>query len=281
MKEYKYFNQYNYPNVLYPSKQNPKATIKSGGCGPTAMAMVVSSMTEVIVDPVDMALLARRVGARVNGGTDIIALSKAVSIYELVFKTTNDEAELIDHLRKGGMSIANVGGNRKGYIGVFSNEGHFIVVAGLTAEGKAIVLDPGYYKDKYNLAGRKGKVTISGNQCICDVSVLGKDTENRSPSYVLFSHKVQDETPVNIAVVIPGYLKKDRSYGPAREILGALGIPYSWDADTHSIVVKETKVPVVVKDGGRGYALVADLAKAIGGSAIWDEDHVVVKGGDN
>lgn len=183
-----YFNQNNYANIPYPSSESPKATIKTGGCGPTCGAMIVSNLTGKTVDPPAMAQYAISKGARVSGGTEMNVLAKAISAdYGLMIDVTSDELALITHLKAGGWAIANVGGDRRGYTGVFSNGGHYIVVSGLTPAGKVIVLDPGYYVGKFNKAGRVGKVRVNGNYCICDISVLAKDTESRSPSYWLFS----------------------------------------------------------------------------------------------
>ena len=46
-----YYNQADsrWANHPYPSRELPKATIKSGGCGPTCAAMVVSSFKETII----------------------------------------------------------------------------------------------------------------------------------------------------------------------------------------------------------------------------------------
>lgn len=197
---FKYFNQNNYPNVPYPSPELPKATVKSGGCGVVCASMIVSNLTDQTVFPPQMAAYAIDKKARVSGGTDMNVLAKALSAdYGLPFKTTNDENLLREHLKSGGMAVANVGGNRPGYTGVFSDGGHYVVVAGLMADGKVIVLDPGYYAGKFNLAARKGKVLVQGNHCICDMSVLAKDTENRSPAYWLFERKVAD---------VPEWMKK-------------------------------------------------------------------------
>lgn len=187
----KYFNQNNYRNVPYPSKTLPKATVASGGCGVVSAAMIVSNLTGQVVTPDKMASYAMNKGARVVGGTDMLTLAKALVIdYPLDYLTTNDENKLLQHLKSGGMAIANVGGNRPGYTGVFSDGGHFIVVAGISQNGKVIVLDPGYYPGKFNKPGRIGKVTVvDGYQCICDMVVLAKDTENRSPAYYLFSRR--------------------------------------------------------------------------------------------
>jgi hypothetical protein len=193
MMAYKYFNQYNYANIPYPSPTLPNATVSSGGCGVVCASMIVSNLTDKIVDPVAMAAYAQKKRARVVGGTDMNLLAKALCIdYPLTYRTTNDENQLLDHLRKGGMAVANVGGNRPGYTGVFSDGGHYVIVAGLNNDGRVIVLDPGLYNGKFNKKGRKGKVTVKGNECLCDMSVLAQDTANRSPAYWLFERKVEE-----------------------------------------------------------------------------------------
>lgn len=198
--KYKYYNQNNYKNVPYPSPSLPKATVKSGGCGVVCSSMIVENLTSHKMSPITMAKYAISKGARVNGGTDMNVLAKSICAdYGLSFTITNDENKLINHLKSGGMAIANVGGNRSGYIGVFSDGGHYITVVEINNNGKVIILDPGYYVGKYNKVGRKGKVTMNGNECICDISVLAKDTENRSPAYWLFERKVEE---------VPDWMKK-------------------------------------------------------------------------
>jgi hypothetical protein len=196
---YIYFNQNAYPNVPYPSPSLPKATVKSGGCGPTCGAIIVSNLTSQTIDPAHMASFAIKCGARVNGGTDMNRLAKAISEeFGIKFTATNDETVLAQHLRAGGMAIANVGGDRAGYTGVFSNGGHYIVVAGMS-DDNVIILDPGFYNGKFLKAGRRGKVTVKGNECICSMFVLSADTANRSPQYWLFERKVEE---------VPEWMKK-------------------------------------------------------------------------
>lgn len=195
-----YFNQNNYGGVKYPAPGYPNATVKSGGCGPTCAAMIVSNLTGQVVDPKAMAAFAIQHGARVSGGTDMDKLAKAIcEHYGLQFKTTSDENTLLAHLKAGGMAIANVGGNRGNYTGVFSDGGHYVVAAGVASDGRIVILDPGYYAGKFNKAGRKGKVTVQGNNCLCDISVLGQDTSNRNPAYWLFERKVEE---------VPEWMKK-------------------------------------------------------------------------
>jgi len=142
MTIYKYYNQNNYSNIPYPSLELPNATVKTGGCGVVSSVIIINNMTDKIVTPEFMAKYSIAHNARNNGGTDLHVLAKAICLdYGLTFKTTIDENQLMNHLKSGGMAICNVGGNRSGYIGVFSNGGHFIVAAGLTTDGKVIILD--------------------------------------------------------------------------------------------------------------------------------------------
>lgn len=184
------------------------------------------------MDPPTMAKYAIKNGARVSGGTDMNKLAKAIcQDYDLTAKTTNDEKELLEHLKAGGMAIANVGGDRKGWTGVFSDSGHFVVVAAATGNTVS-VMDPSFYRTKFNKAGRRGKVTVSGNYCNCGISVLAADTANRTPSYYLFSKKevadmkIKEFKDVPVVVkgkAIPGALINGETWVPIRKVAEPLG----------------------------------------------------------
>lgn len=47
-------------------------------------------------------------------------------LYDLDFSTTNRVKKAMQHLKNGGSVIANVGGDREGYTGVFSHGGHYV-----------------------------------------------------------------------------------------------------------------------------------------------------------
>lgn len=194
MVDYKYYNQRQYDHTPYPSSSNKTATVKSGGCGVCCGAMIVANLTEQAVDIPAWAQYCINIGARVSGGTDMRKLAKAICRdYGLIYETTNDSDQLLQHLAAGGMAVANVSGNRKGYTGVFSDSGHYIVVAG--AEGKRVnVLDPALYAGKFSRAGRKGKVVVHGNLCQCDLAVLTQDVYGRTPSYYLFKREAEQMT---------------------------------------------------------------------------------------
>lgn len=203
MADYKYYNQRDYPNTPYPSPSSKTATVKSGGCGVCCGAMIIANLTGQMVDIPAFAQYCIKSGARVSGGTDMRRLANVVcKDYGLTCETTNDSGKLLAHLSAGGMAVANVSGNRKGYTGVFSDSGHYVVVA--AAEGDTLsVLDPAMYAGKYNLAGRKGKVAVEGDVCKCDVSVLAKDVYGRSPAYYLFSRE-EEYTVEDLVVSVKG-----------------------------------------------------------------------------
>ncbi len=227
----KYYNQNKYSSIKYPSTANKNATVKTSGCGVCCVSMIVENMTGKNFPPAAAAAFSIQHGARVAGGTDMHKLSAAIAqIYGLTVEKTSDETKLVAHLKAGGMAIANVGGDRTGYKGVFSNIGHFIVVAGLK-NNRLIILDPGYYSGKFNKQGRAGKVIVgSNNELYTTAAVLDVDTKNRTPSYYLFK-KEGAEMKVNQTFKLPdgrkitmqGLCQNDTNYTPVRKILEALG----------------------------------------------------------
>ena len=180
-----YYNQNNYANVPYPSAGNPTATVKTGGCGVCCASMIVEGLTGKTWPPEESAKYAIKAGARITGGTDMERLSSCIAKdYGLSFKTTDDLSALIAHLPTG-MAVINVGGDRSGYTGLFSDGGHYITATGLN-NGKIVIYDPGYYPGKFSKAGRGGKVSITGNEITVVPALLDKDAESRSPRYYLF-----------------------------------------------------------------------------------------------
>ena len=185
----KYYNQNSYAAVPYPSSTNKTATVKSGGCG-VCCASTVLSFFNVNYPPNQLASVFIARGARVDGGTDMTKAAKLVCEFApgVSFSTTSSEVELAQCLQAGGIAIANVGGNRTGYTGVFSDSGHYIVICGMEG-GKFVIFDVGNYSGKYNKAGRKEKVTVKGDFVYCSEKVLHEDTLNRTPNYYLFKGK--------------------------------------------------------------------------------------------
>lgn len=117
--------------------------IGSHGCGPTAMAMVVSSMTETLVNPAEMAAWAGDAGYSSPGhGSYLSLIGAAAERYGLrctpLAELTADT--LIEQLSIGGVAVALMGP------GHFTRGGHFILLHGVTLSGEILVADP-YHRD--------------------------------------------------------------------------------------------------------------------------------------
>lgn len=150
--------------------------------------MIVENMTDGFFPPEISAAFARKVGARVSGGTDMKILSKALTkSFKLEVYENNDIFDLINSLKMGYMAVVNASGNRTGYTGLFSDSGHYVVAACFDNDKQKIgVLDPGYYTGKFNKTGRKGKVEIIGNICYVSPDNLDKDATGKNPKYYIF-----------------------------------------------------------------------------------------------
>lgn len=148
--------------------------------------MVVETLTDMAFPPPEAAKYAISCGARVSGGTDMRKLSRHLAEdFNLGVRTTDDADELLAHLKSGGIAIANVGGDRGSYKGVFSDGGHYLVVLGAAPDGRIILADPYLYDGKYAQPHRR-VVEVVDNLLYAPADVLDKDAENRSPRYTLF-----------------------------------------------------------------------------------------------
>lgn len=198
MKNIKYYNQNNYGTVPYPAPGYENATVKSGGCGVCCASMVIENLTGKAFPPSRSAAYTASSGARIPGGTDMRRLGACLAHdFELTVTNTDEESALLSCLNAGGMAIANAGGNRKNYRGVFSDSGHFIVAA--SANGRQLtILDPGKYEGKFNKPWRAAKVSTRGNLCFCSVETLSRDCLSRSPRYYLFTKKQEVQKDMTI-----------------------------------------------------------------------------------
>lgn len=186
----KIFNQNDYPHIPYPSPELPGATVKSGGCGVVCMMIILANMAGIEISAEEAAQYAINRGARVSGGTDMGVLCRnLVKDYGFMLEITSDTEKMTKHVARKGWAVANVSGDRPGYTGVYSNGGHYVLVAGGTKE-KLVVLDPAWYVGKFTKAGRAGKVLdIGGGVTSCAAAVLADDTQTRRPAYYLLSKK--------------------------------------------------------------------------------------------
>ena len=104
--------QWKFGHIKYPSGSNPKATVSTSGCGPCSALMILENMTDQRYGMRDWINWVISTGARVNGGTGMATLSKAMAKkFGFTVSTTSDENVLKNHLKQGGMAIGNCGGS--------------------------------------------------------------------------------------------------------------------------------------------------------------------------
>jgi hypothetical protein len=117
----------------------PNDTIGSSGCGPTSLAMVVSSLTSRTIDPVQMCNWAYQNGYLCEGSGSYHSLipdgAKHFGLTVDCAKASESQ-KIVDALASGKLVIAIMG---KGH---FTSSGHFMVLRGVTAEGKILIADP-------------------------------------------------------------------------------------------------------------------------------------------
>ena len=131
-----YFNQL---DEKYANKPYGTDNIGGYGCGPTSLAIVVSSLTDRIVDPVEMAEWSVANGGWCAGNGSYHSLipncARAFGL-NVEGDVQNTPQKIIDALSSGKLVIALMA---KGH---FTSGGHFIVLRGVTADGKILVADP-------------------------------------------------------------------------------------------------------------------------------------------
>lgn len=133
-----YFNQ---RDEIYAKKPYGTDDIGGYGCGPTAMSIVVSSLTNDIVDPVEMANWSYEHGYWASGnGSYRTLIPGAAKAWNLSVEgcSAAEGQKIVDALGKGKLVVAIMS---KGH---FTTSGHFIVLRGVK-DGKILVADPASY----------------------------------------------------------------------------------------------------------------------------------------
>lgn len=134
-----YFNQL---DERYASQPYGTDNIGGYGCGPTAMSIVVSSLTDETVDPVAMAQWSYENGYWCKSSGSYHALIPAAAeAWGLPVSgcTTSEPQRILDALAEGKLVVAIMAE------GHFTSSGHFIVLRGVK-DGQIMVADPASYK---------------------------------------------------------------------------------------------------------------------------------------
>ena len=121
--DYKQYDK-KWASVMYSNHGDKKQTIKSSGCGPTAMADIVATLIDSEVTPVTLAELSLKWGCRTySDGTTWSFFPKIADYYGFSkYVKSSTLATLKSCLDSGGYIVASMG---KGY---WTSGGHFICV---------------------------------------------------------------------------------------------------------------------------------------------------------
>lgn len=136
--EVMYYNQLDerWVDIMYGNS----STIGQAGCGPTSMAIVISTLTGEPHDPVELARWSAANGHRCEGnGSYHSLIPAAAAAYGLNCDRNLDAQGIVDALSSGKLVVVIMS---KGH---FTKGGHFIVLRGVTGEGKILVADPASY----------------------------------------------------------------------------------------------------------------------------------------
>lgn len=173
----------------YKSVKYGQGTVYRSGCGPASLCNALDALGIAKVTVKTMCAYAVSVDARVKGGTDEgVLLKHAAKKYGFTYRTTSKNAELLAHLKSGGVAILHGGNSYK----LFSDSGHF--VCAVAASGNTVtVLDSFWYDGKYKRnAIRRNYVSVVDDGIIkTSIVQCGKATADRSPSYYLISKTTQ------------------------------------------------------------------------------------------
>ncbi len=187
-KGYIFYCQLDYEDIPYPCTTTGFGNIANNGCGPCCAAMLVENVLKKEYKPWDACRLAIACGAREQPGTDFgIFTPVFAKEVGLKVKETKDADEALQFLKdKKGWIIANTKGDRPqdGWIGVFSDTGHYITLTDYEGNNIVRVLDPMYRPGRYDIPGRRGKVTMEGNEALADFDIIRNDCYTRP--YFLF-----------------------------------------------------------------------------------------------
>jgi len=124
------YNQLDYPDVQYGCC----GTVASHGCGVAALAMVASYLLDDEITPDEMA---KQFGEyNTEGGSKWALFEDSAEVLGLKLQErTNDTTKVMEALANNQVVISLQGP------GLFTSGGHFIVLVGLTKDGKILVND--------------------------------------------------------------------------------------------------------------------------------------------
>ena len=139
-KDVVYFSQYDsrWGGLMYGLTN----TIAGAGCGPTSLAICVSTLTDTVVTPPEVCDWSVKTGHRCEGsGSYHSLIPDGAAHYNVPCRGSGQNGnELVKALQDGKLVIAIMSA------GHFTRGGHFIVLRGITDDGKILVADCASYE---------------------------------------------------------------------------------------------------------------------------------------
>ena len=153
-------------------------TVATSGCGLCCASMVVAALTCENLDVAECVKLSEGSGANHCLGTDMKILGPVVAEkYGLLYRNTNELADALECLRRGGQVIAHVSHPAEGVPGLFTMRGHYILLTSCDGDDFCI-LDPSYKEGKFDIPERTGKVDDSRAPYLyCKVNTVHAETK--------------------------------------------------------------------------------------------------------
>lgn len=133
-----YIGDYVYFNQTDPIWNNNNLSLRSAGCGPTAVAVCISNLTHKFVSPVTVAAWAKKEGYYSSSGSLHSAIPAMASHWDLQCRGLYKNGKEIERaLRSGHMVVGLMGP------GYFTRAGHFISLLTINKKGMVEVADVG------------------------------------------------------------------------------------------------------------------------------------------
>lgn len=129
------YDQTDFPNIPYS-----QGTIYTSGCGITCMAMVASYILDEPISPATLGLEYNK-----SASNNVSRMLNAADGLGIEYEKPENWNEMKEALESGKIAIVLVNANS-----IFTDYGHFIVLTGITEDGKFMVNDPwGPNYDRY------------------------------------------------------------------------------------------------------------------------------------
>lgn len=162
-----YYNQYNYTD---PYAYGGLGSIAQKGCGPTSLAIAISSMTQEEHDPIEMTnYLCQRGGCANSGSVYSIVYQVAGEYgekYGFKAEPTSDTDYVKKRLAEGNSLVITItnGGLYTNSGNLISYGGHYFVLTGIDEEGQAFMSDPANSNNTGRTVNIEALATNSNNR---------------------------------------------------------------------------------------------------------------------